>query len=613
MPTTTIDLSNAVWTVKNFIYTSTATLTCGQIVQIPQNATSVTVSFKLSGNAAADSVFEFFATQSQEDAYINNNIAPSPEDYGDGWQGVYDSSTGITTHSFTDNSNRKSFVIIVGFKPIGNLLTITPADLVECIVTINTHVAGWYGRNGEMPSNYAFPNTPARALSDKNSLPLSAWRQEMLVNNDFPYIALFPDVERISYGFIGQRDYICVYDMHTDKADFASNGLAILHPTSAPVHEIINGEWTITLTHPMDPEGRWQYILESNLIKCGGQIFTIKRCEWHYETATTGYVVAAAEAVFYQLNDLWCYADSAPVVGWYSCEAALDGVMLIAEAHDAPGSTRYAYEWASDWMWPVQWLRTINADGCTPVELLLGSDGIIAQKGGELYRDNFYFSINERMEGARDDAFDIRLGRNLAGIVRTVDTSQLCLLLRLKDTRTGAWVAVSYDGNAWPMMQFPHNVARSDTVTLGDETYAAIEAGTVDIFDVLFPILFARFNSTCSPVICYDVTLAEARRNPDFQEIEVSRYKVGDIGRIYDERLGGAVWLKITETETDGITGEVTRVVFGSKNSFTRPAGYPQTIVIEPEEVEGAFQLRDKDRYPMRDKNGLKIMRKVVR
>lgn len=33
-----------------------------------------------------------FATQAQEDAYINNNTAPSPEDYGDGWQGVYDST-----------------------------------------------------------------------------------------------------------------------------------------------------------------------------------------------------------------------------------------------------------------------------------------------------------------------------------------------------------------------------------------------------------------------------------------------------------------------------------------------------------------------------------------
>lgn len=613
MPTNIIDLTHAGWTVKNFVYPSTATLTCGEIVQIPPNAFRVTVSVKLAGNAAADSVFEFFATQAQEDAYINDNTAPSPEDYGDGWQGAYDSATGISAHSFEDTANRKSFVIIVGFQPISDLRTITPAELVECKVTIVTGTAGWYGRAGEMPSNYAFPVPPGRALSNKNSLPLSAWRQDMMINNDFPYISLFPAVERISYGFIEQRDYICVYDMHTDKADFSSNGLAILHPTSAPVHELINGEWTITLTHPMDPDGRWQYILESNLIKCGGQIFTIKRCEWHYETAATGYVVATAEAVFYQLNDLWCYADSAPVVGWYSCEAAIDGVMLIAEAHDAPGSTRYAYEWASEWMWPVQWLRTINADGCTPVELLLGSDGIIAQKGGELYRDNFYFSINERMEGARDDAFDIRLGRNLSGIVRTVDTSQLCLLLRLKDTRTGAWVAVSYDGNAWPLMQFPHNVARSDTVTLGDETYAAIEAGTVDIFDVLFPILFARFNSTCSPVICYDVTLAEARRNPDFQEISVFRYKVGDIGRIYDERLGGAVWLKITETETDGITGEVTRVVFGSKNSFTRPAGYPQTIVIDPEQIEGAFQLRDKDRYPMRDKNGLKIMRKVVR
>lgn len=614
MPTTTIDLSNAVWTVKNFVYSSTATLTCEQIVQIPQNATSVAVSFKLSGNAAADSIFEFFATQAKEDAYINNNVLPNPEDYGDGWAGDYNSTTGITTHGFTDNSNRKSFAVAVAFKPISDLRSIAPTDLVECIVTINTHVAGWYGRNGEMPSNYAFPDTPARALSNKNSLPLSAWRQEMLVNNDFPYIALFPGIESISYGFIKQRDYITVYDMTTEKADFITNGLAILHPSSAVVHEVINGEWTLSLTHPFDKEGRWQYIRESNIIKCCGQLFTVKRVEWHYETANTGYVTATCEAMFYQLCDMWCYADTAPIVGWFSCKAAIDGIMLIAEAHDESYMTRYGFEWDSSWMWSSNWLRVINADGCTPVELLLGSGGIIDQKGGELYRDNFYFSINERMEGALDNAFDIRLGMNLCGIVRTVDASELCLLMRLKDTRTGAWGAVSYDGRAWPSFQFPHNVPRSDTVTFGDEVYAAVESGTLDIFDVIFPELFARFNRTSTPVICYEVNLLDARNHGDFKEIQPNyRYKVGDTGRIYDERLGGEVILKITETETDGITGEITKVTFGSKNSFTRGAEYPHVNPIQPESIEGAFQLRDKDRYPMRDKNGLKIMRKVVR
>lgn len=613
MPTTTIDLSNAVWTVKNFVYSSTATLTCEQIVQIPQNATSVTVSFKLSGNAAADSVFEFFATQAQEDAYINNNIAPSPEDYGDGWQGVYDSSTGITTHSFTDNSNRKSFVIIVGFQPIGNLRTITPADLVECIVTINTHVAGWYGRNGEMPSNYAFPNTPARALSNKNSLPLSAWRQDESFNYDFPYIALFPGIESISYGFIKQRDYITVYDMTTPKADFVTNGLAILHPSAAVVHEIINGEWTLTITHPFDTDGIWQYIRESNLIKCAGQIYTVKRVEWHYETANTGYLTATCEHVFYQQCDMWVYAENVSVVGYIYCKLAMDAAFAAAETHDESYMTRYAFEWDSDWHFNGAWYPTISGDGCTPIELLLGSGGIIDRQGGELYRDNFYFSINARMEGARDNSFDIRLGLNLIGIVRTVDASQLCLLMRLKDTRTGAWGAVSYDGRAWPSFQFPHNVPRSDTVTFGDEAYEAVEAGEVDIFDLIFQELFARFAKTSTPVICYDVNLRDVKNNPDFEELNPHyRYKVGDTGRIYDERLGGEVILKITETETDGITGDVTRVVFGSKNSFTRSAGYPQINPIEPDSAEGAIQIRDKNGLLLFDVDNDAIMKRAV-
>lgn len=472
----------------------------------------------------------------------------------------------------------------------------------------------WYGIPGEIPNNTEFPDAPARALSGKSSLPLSAWRSDLGVNYDYPYIMLLPEIERITVELVKQREYICVYDMKTEKPDFANNGLAILHPSAAVVHEIINGEWTLTITHPFDTDGIWQYIRESNLIKCAGQIFTVKRVEWHYETANTGYLTATCEHIFYQQCDMWVYAENVSVVGYIYCKLAMDAAFAAAETHDESYMTRYAFEWDSDWQFTGAWYPTISGDGCTPVELLLGSGGIIDQKGGELYRNNFYFSINQRMEGALDNAFDIRIGLNLLGIVRTVDASQLCLIMRLKDTRTGAWGAVSYDGRAWPSFQFPHNVPRSDTVTFGDEVYDAVEAGTLDIFDVIFPELFARFNKTSTPVICYEVNLLDARNHGDFKEIKPNyRYKVGDTGRIYDERLGGEVILKITETETDGITGEITKVTFGSKNSFTRGAGYPQVNPIQPESVEGAFQLRDKDKYPMRDSNGLKIMRKVVR
>ena len=472
----------------------------------------------------------------------------------------------------------------------------------------------WVGRFQEYPYNTEFPDAPGRALSDKSDLPISAWRQDFGVNYDYPYIALQPDIERITVDVVKQRDYITVYDMKTEKPDFYTNGLAILHPSAAPIHEVINGEWTLTLTHPFDSEGIWQYIRESNIIKCNGQLFTVKRVEWHYETANTGYLTATCEAIFYQLCDMWVYAENVSVVGYIYCKLAMDAAFAAAETHDESYMTRYAFEWDSDWQFTGAWYPTINGDGCTPVELLLGSGGIIDRQGGELYRDNFYFSINKRMENAQDNAFDIRLGMNLMGIVRTVDASQLCLLMRLKDTRTGAWVAVSYDGRAWPSFQFPHNVPRSDTVTFSDEAYAAVEAGEVDIFDLIFPELFARFDKTSTPVICYDVNLRDVRNNPDFAELNPHyRYKVGDTGRIYDERLGGFVTLKITETETDGITGEVTRVVFGSKNSFTRSAGYPQINPIEPEEVVGRVQYRDKSKRWLYDKSGRAIVKKVVR
>ena len=51
-------------------------------------------------------------------------------------------------------------------------------------------------------------------------------------------------------------------------------------PTSASVHAVLNGVWEAALEHPIDPEGRWKYLAEENVVKMpsfnGEQLFRIK-------------------------------------------------------------------------------------------------------------------------------------------------------------------------------------------------------------------------------------------------------------------------------------------------------------------------------------------------
>lgn len=129
-----VDLTNSNnWSVKNFIYPSSFVITCDDIVQIPSNATSVEILTTLTNNQASDSCYEFFKTAQEEENYLNNNTAPDPQDYADGWQGTYNSVLDETSHKIQlSGTTRKSFVTMVAFKPIASNIPITRSNLISC-------------------------------------------------------------------------------------------------------------------------------------------------------------------------------------------------------------------------------------------------------------------------------------------------------------------------------------------------------------------------------------------------------------------------------------------------------------------------------------------------
>ena len=472
-------------------------------------------------------------------------------------------------------------------------------------------VTYWIGVDGDFPTNPEFIDKP-KILEDQ---PYAIWafQQDDLINLGYPYHVLVPDMVRITLNPVKQREYICVYDMLSTKPDLMTNGLAILDPTSAIVHEIINGEYSLTMEHPIDDAGKWRFIRESNLIKCLGQIYTIKRVEWNHSSENSGTLTAYCEHIFYQLNDLWIFGNDYRNPERYAyCISAMNRIMSIYVSRDEGAMYRFAYDWSSDWEWyPNSWTMIIDGEGQTPVEKLIGSGGIIDEMGGELYRDNFHFSINERMEGAEDNAFDLRFGENLSGMTRTIDTSTLALWFGLRDEVTGCFGAIAWDGTAWPQMQFPHNIVRSGSIRYEDDYYEAVRSGDANIWDRLMPDVFATWKKTATPIVCYDLSVVDLKNiYPELSNHY--KFKVGNSGTIYDTLLGGKVTLKITETETDGITGEVKRVVFGSKNSFTRGAGYPLEFNQEPEESTYDLPLHDKRKYLLYDRRGKQLKRRGV-
>ncbi|MBQ6233596.1 MAG: phage tail protein [Clostridia bacterium] len=58
---------------------------------------------------------------------------------------------------------------------------------------------------------------------------------------------------------------ICVYP--ADCTDFSTNGNGALSPLSANVTETLNGEYELTLVHPIDEAGKWQRLVEGCILR----------------------------------------------------------------------------------------------------------------------------------------------------------------------------------------------------------------------------------------------------------------------------------------------------------------------------------------------------------
>ena len=63
---------------------------------------------------------------------------------------------------------------------------------------------------------------------------------------------------------------ICVYP--ADCTDFSTNSNGTLAPLSAEVTETLNGEYELTLVHPIDEAGKWQRLVEGCIKSSGGKV-----------------------------------------------------------------------------------------------------------------------------------------------------------------------------------------------------------------------------------------------------------------------------------------------------------------------------------------------------
>ena len=80
---------------------------------------------------------------------------------------------------------------------------------------------------------------------------------------------------------------ICVYT--PDCTDFSGNGIGPVSPLSCTVTETLNGEWELTLEHPLDEAGKWRRLVEGCILRApvpAAMTPQVSLVSQQYQTAT---------------------------------------------------------------------------------------------------------------------------------------------------------------------------------------------------------------------------------------------------------------------------------------------------------------------------------------
>ena len=197
---------------------------------------------------------------------------------------------------------------------------------------------------------------------------------------------------------------------NVENKDYDHNGDMALLPEECSAHVVLNGEWTATLEHPIDDEGRWKYINDNAVVKMpsfnGEQLFRIK----NKEKRDSG-VSAELTPIFLDAKEDCFLLDVRPTEK--NGQDALD-IMT------APNKM---YSAKSD----IKKLSTAYYQTKNLIEAINGNDenSFINRWGGEILYNNYQITIDDHVGG--DYGVQVLYGKNIVkdGFSETIDMTEV--------------------------------------------------------------------------------------------------------------------------------------------------------------------------------------------
>ena len=344
-----------------------------------------------------------------------------------------------------------------------------------------------------------------------------------------------------------------------DNRDYTKNGDMTLFPTEATPRAELNGSWSATLTHPIDKDGRWKYIVENAVVKMpsfnGDQLFRIIS----KKKADSG-VTAQMEPIFYDaISDCWL-TDIRPT--GKNGQEALD-LMLApnakysARSDIAKANTAY-YQY-------VNFFEALNGDI---------DQSFIKRWGGEILYDNFTIIVNERVGG--DYGVELRYGKNIPenGSSEEIDLSGVVTRIYPKAyngyTMTGNGYVDSPLINNYPITHI--TTITFDDVKMREDAQEDDEENGVIICDTQEE-LNAALRKKCQeqydagldkPNVTISADMILLQNTEQYKEYKIlETVSLGDTIHCKHSKLGIITDARVISLEYDSLRKKVTAVTLG--------------------------------------------------
>ena len=456
-----------------------------------------------------------------------------------------------------------------GYKEVGTVVDLTKYNWIRYI-RIELHSSGGIEPPAatQLSVDYAwekdedtgeavdplFPEMPEKPFA--LPYPANIWRVGSLFNSGLPFHMLMPGMKGIELDSVTRTNDIRIYDYHEPQNGFAHNGIAVLMCSDCVSKCENNGRWDVELTHPIDEYGIWKNIVPENVLKIGGQLFRIDEVEPSLDEDSMS-LTAHARHIWYDLADTMIF-DTEGGNGangmWF---------LEFCFSHQSipdPELAGYDFGYYSD---IERTTDGLSAYGISIAAAVIGVDDcMINRLGGELYRNNFYFSVNDRMEGARDNAFTLRFGTDITKFVQTIDQSGMVSYLHTDDNFGNTFSIWNED---WAIHHHRHGYKKF--------TYSSPPTWDRYSGDV---INYKR--TQCPSKTIYKISVPGRELPEEFRSLGW-RLRVGDRGKILCSPLGIETVQEITYLEKNELTGEIKNITFGGAiPSLLRPAYMGSTV-----------------------------------